>query len=367
MTENTYYEEDFNEVEAPKKKSGGKTAGIIALSALLAGSLGYNAFQVSKNGITGTGGAAGDTKAAMQYYMKKDSIQQQILALQDSLKRMVAFQDENMRLTGLLEESERKVAAGGGGGAVQRPMGPPIPMTDAERAEFQAKNNEMMAKNRELQALISKLQAQVSAMPTNIKPTASGKLSASDKKALDEANAKITELAAELEKVKEDRDNYSRQIAEEREKYSAYENENKALKDKISRGGKPQYGTLQTIGIFYKGGQPEETFSAKKIEKLKISFDILENPLIDKPTSQEVTIRIIDPEGAVLNTNTVKMTDKASIFTIKQEIVTEGEMGKTKWYYPLSGTIKTPLKKGKYTTELYAEGILKQKQTFTLE
>lgn len=359
MTENTYYEEDFNEVEAPKKKGGGKTAALIALGALLAGSLGFNGYQMYKNGGL-SGSASEDTKSALNFYAKKDSIQQQILALQDSIKKLLPFQDENMRLVTQLEESERKAASAGSGAAVQRPMGPPIPMTDEERAKYQSRERELLAQ-------VANLQKQLNALPT-VKPASNGKLSAADKKQLEEANKRISDLESELSKAKEDRDNYSRQIAEEQQKYAAYESENKSLKDKINRGGKPQYGTLQTIGIYYKGGQPEETFSAKKIEKMKITFDILENPLIDKPTEQEVTIRIIGPEGEVLTTNTQKLTDKSSLYSIKQVIVTEGEMGKTKWFYPLSGTIqKGSLKKGKYTTELYAEGVLKQRQSFTLE
>jgi hypothetical protein len=129
----------------------------------------------------------------------------------------------------------------------------------------------------------------------------------------------------------------------------------------------PQFGTLMTAGIGKKGNQQIETYKFKSIEKFKISFDVLENPLIKEPVEEEISIRIIGPDGEVLTGAGNKgLMDKGTVISMKQTIVADGEMHKMKWYYPGSGTLTGKLKKGRYSTELYSRGLLKLKNTFDL-
>ena len=109
-----------------------------------------------------------------------------------------------------------------------------------------------------------------------------------------------------------------------------------------------------------------ETNKAKSSEKLRVSFDVLENSFIKEPAEEEVTIRIIGPEGEVLSSGNKGLADKSSLFSIKQTIISDGEKNVVKWYYPASGTLAGKLKKGKYSTELWTRGLLKQKNTFEL-
>jgi hypothetical protein len=93
---------------------------------------------------------------------------------------------------------------------------------------------------------------------------------------------------------------------------------------------------------------------------------VLDNPLIREPIEEEVTIRIIGPEGEVFSTNNSNIADKSKVYSIRQTIISDGEMHKVKWYYPQNGNLSQKLKKGKYSTELWSRGLLRQKNTFEL-
>ena len=82
---------------------------------------------------------------------------------------------------------------------------------------------------------------------------------------------------------------------------------------------------------------------------------------------EEVTIRLIDPDGGVLSSTNKRLQDKSQVYTVKEVIKFDGALQKVKVNFPPSGTLKGKLKKGKYTTELWTRGLLRQKNTFTLD
>jgi len=316
---------------------------------LLAGSLGYNAYQFVQNSKTSKG-----SKELAEVTLMSDSLQKELKIMTDSLNSMVGesgqYKEENSRLTSKIEELEKrpKASYGGGGGSGS-------PEKDAIIAQLRAKIAE-------LQSQVGKASAVTTAVTEKVakgqKPT---------KKDMEE----ISKLRDELAASKKEIDDLKSQLALITQQRDAFEAQAKSeqeagadMRDRISRGAFPQYGTLLSTGIAKKGDQQVETFKSKGVEKLKISFDVLDNPLIREPVEEEVTIRIIGPEGEVLCTNPA-LADKSKLFSLKQTIISDGEMHKVKWYYPPTGTIGK-MKKGKYTTELWARGLLKQKNTFEL-
>ncbi len=301
------------------------------LGVLLIASIGGNAYFYSKKGELSKA-----EKEKMQVLQMKDSLQKQLQNMEDSLSKMVTqFQDENSRLTGKIEELE----------------GPNNP-----------KVVELMGQINSLRAIIAR-----SGVPTG--STSGGKtavLSKDDqkklaelKKQLEEKQKEITDLMAKIAALTKEVEN------EKAGKVSLIE-ENTDLKDRVNKGAIPQFGSLLTSGMGKKGEMQVETTKAKGSEKLRITFDVLENPFIKEPVEEEVTIRIIGPEGEVLTSGNKGFADKSSLFSIKQTIISDGEKNVVKWYYPSSGTLAGQLKKGKYSTELWTRGLLKQKNTFEL-
>jgi archaellum component FlaC len=304
-----------------------KNVFVALLGVLLAASIGGNAYFFSKRNE-----ATKANKERLAVLTMKDSLQRAIQKMEDSLGQMITgLQNEKKDLTGKIEELE----------------GPNNPQV------------------RDLMAQLSALRSQIAR--TGVPSASTGKISAKEakeleelKKLLDQKNKEINDLMDKVAQLTRERDQIASQLESER-------NASADMKDRVTRGAVPQFGTLMTVGIGKKGDQQIETFKFKSTEKFRISFDVLENPLIKEPVEEEISIRIIGPDGEVLTPPGNKgLMDKGTIISMKQTIVADGEMHKMKWYYPGSGTLSGKLKKGRYSTELYSRGLLKLKNTFDL-
>jgi hypothetical protein len=123
---------------------------------------------------------------------------------------------------------------------------------------------------------------------------------------------------------------------------------------------------LLTTGLMQKKGERVPSTSAKNLEKLMITFDILENPLVTSIVEEQIVIRVIDPNGGVLSTTNKSLADKSTVVSINEVIQFDGALQKVKWYFPQKGSLEGRLTKGKYTVELWTRGLLRQKNTFEL-
>lgn len=185
------------------------------------------------------------------------------------------------------------------------------------------------------------------------------------RKQLKDAKIKIKDLTAQIDTLIIERDSaiVAREVAvNEREALAV---ENTDLKDRIQRGAIPQFGALITSSYNKK---KKLVNKSKKVTEFLITFDIENNPLVTEIVEEEVTIRLIDPDGGVLSKNNKRLRDKSQVFTLKESITFDGAHQKVKWKFPPRGrgSLDGKLKKGKYTTELWTRGLLRQKNTFTL-
>ncbi len=187
------------------------------------------------------------------------------------------------------------------------------------------------------------------------------------RKQLEEARAKVAELMALIEGLTKEKNDYVAQLTAEKDRSATLESENVELKDRLDKGARPQFGALLVTGLFDKKGVMTETMKAKGIDKIRVTFDVLENPMVTQPLEEEVTIRIIDPNGGVLSTTNTKLTDKSKVNSLKNTIQFDGALQKVKWNFPEKGLLTGKLMKGKYTAELWTNGLMRQKNNFTLE
>ena len=187
------------------------------------------------------------------------------------------------------------------------------------------------------------------------------------RKQLEEVRAQVDELMAQIEALTKEKNDYVAQLTAEKDRSATFESDNVELKDRLDKGARPQFGALLVTGLFDKKGVMTETIKAKSIDKIRVTFDVLENPMVIQPLEEEVVIRIIDPNGGVLSTTNTKLTDKSKVNSLKNTIQFDGALQKVKWNFPDKGLLTGKLMKGKYIAELWTRGLMRQKNNFTLE
>jgi len=183
------------------------------------------------------------------------------------------------------------------------------------------------------------------------------------RKQLADAKIKIKDLTAQLDTLIIERNQAVADKEVAVNEKEALGMENTDLKERLERGAIPQFGTLITSAY---DNKKRVTDKARKINQFLITYDILENPMVTTVVEEEVTIRLIDPDGGVMSLNNKTLRDKSLIFTLKENVSFDGALQKVKWKFPDRGNLSGKLKKGKYTTELWTRGLLRQKNTFTL-
>ncbi len=323
-----------------------RTAAIVILVILLLLSAGTNTFlylQGTKNGEK--------SKSELAMMNQKDSLQKELLRLEDSLNNVVKnLQTENQTLT-------TKV------GDLESDKNPKILMAYREI-------------NKLRRLLLNTSSSSSSNTTTDNTSTSSssgtsnfgtGKKGNMDelRRQLAEAKKRITLLTSQIDSLTNQKTKLVADLENETNAKRVFESENIELKQRLEKGAMPQFGTLITMSYNAKG---DEIYKAGKVDRFKVTFDVLENPMVTTPVDEEVTIRILAPNGVVLSSTNKTLQDVSTISTLKQTISFDGALQKVKWAYPGSkGSLVGKLNKGRYITELWTRGLLRQKNSFELE
>ncbi|MFM7639028.1 MAG: hypothetical protein ACKO67_04775 [Bacteroidota bacterium] len=330
-----------------------RTALTAVLVILLLASLGSNTFLYINKMESDK-----ELQNKMAVMKSKDSLQDVLNKMEDSLNNVIqTFQNENQTLVLKVEELEGD------------------------------KNPRVIAAMQEIYRLRREIASGISGEGTST-ASAGGKTSTKEsrkaaksgktgkgsdanvedlRKQLEETKAKVAELMALIESLTKEKNDYMTHLNAEKDRSATLESENVELKDRLDKGARPQFGALLVAGLYDKKGIISETMKAKSVEKIRVTFDVLENPLVIEPLEEEVIIRIIDPNGGVLSTTNTKLTDKSKVTSLKNTIQFDGALQKVKWSFPEKGLLTGKLMKGKYTAELWTRGLMRQKNNFTLE
>ena len=331
-----------------------RTALTVVLVILLLASLGSNTFLYINKMKSDK-----ELQNKMAVMKAKDSLQAELIRMEDSLNLVIqTFQNENQTLVLKVEELEgdknprvtaamqeiyrlrREIANGISGDGSGSTAG-----TDGATAKKSTKESRKAAKSGK-----------------------GGDGNVEDlRKQLEEARAKVAELMALVESLTNEKNEMVMMMNAEKDRAAALESENVDLKDRLDKGARPQFGALLVTGLYDKKGIMTETMKSKTVDKIRVTFDVLENPMVTQPLEEEVIIRIIDPNGGVLSTTNSKLTDKSKVTSLKQTIQFDGALQKVKWSFPEKGLLTGKLMKGKYTAELWTRGLMRQKNNFTLE
>ncbi len=133
--------------------------------------------------------------------------------------------------------------------------------------------------------------------------------------------------------------------------------QNQELASKVTRAAALKAQNVKVLAINSRGKErDEDAFKAKRIDKLKFLYALLDNPLT-KEEPKDIYIRLLDPDGAIVSdmangSGTFTVDGKETIYTVKQTI----DYNKDGKNVELTYARGVRYKPGKYTVELYAEG-----------
>lgn len=242
-----------------------------------------------------------------------------------------------------------------------------------ELDEIKAKLEEAMRNNTSLLATNGDLQGQLDektlALARKIKSAGVG-----NPKALREAKEEIERLKSLKQIFEQKVDSLSQsnreliakvlqtesEVEVAQNKANEIEAEKKVLDEKV-KNSILAVSDLRVVGMRKKGSSEEETFRAFKTDRLKISFTILGNELIEAG-EKPITIRLIGTNKEVLTNENEKLTDTDKLVTMVQNIDYQNEPIKTTIYY----NQKAAYKKGNYTIELIHNDKLMGRAAFIL-
>lgn len=130
---------------------------------------------------------------------------------------------------------------------------------------------------------------------------------------------------------------------------------NKDLQEKVNIASALKATNVQVVGLTSRGREKDGKLRNSRIDQLKISYNLASNALTEK-TNKEIHLRVLDPNGAVLNDmgrgGIVKYNGREIGYTLKQNVPYTNNDQKVDMYYSKEQAFIS----GVYNVELYSEG-----------
>lgn len=166
--------------------------------------------------------------------------------------------------------------------------------------------------------------------------------------------AQIDKLLKENENLRTEVKGIQENIKEEKNKNLLLSKDKDALKEQINNAAYLQANTISAYGIRFKqGGKKEEMVDkAKRVEKIKISFTLSKNPLVQEGM-KTVYVRIAQPDNAILNDgNSFEYEGKQIMYSLQEQVYYKGSSINVNMYYEKSDRIVP----GTYNIAVFTEG-----------
>lgn len=145
---------------------------------------------------------------------------------------------------------------------------------------------------------------------------------------------------------------------------------NQELSEKVAVASRLQAENIR-VGVLNsrdkEKADDDNEFKAKRVEKVKISFNLARNDVSPKETKQ-IMLRLIEPDGSALYNlstggGTFMVDGSEAFYTAKQDVVFDNTRQPVQFLYAKGAAYKT----GQHTVELYEGGVMIGKTTFTLK
>jgi len=135
----------------------------------------------------------------------------------------------------------------------------------------------------------------------------------------DTLEIKVDSLEIEKERIAEE----AEKLAQEKEDL---ESDNKKLSEQVSKAAILKTANLSAFGVRFKNnGKEKSTKDYKKAEKIKICYDVLENPLVQTGL-KELLFRITHPEGFTLSVAETGSGSFVSAQNVEMSYTTTGDI-----------------------------------------
>ncbi len=309
--------------------------GIIGLLLLLNGYLGYKNMQLKKNYISEAA-----TTQITGLTDERDKLQ---VEYNETLAELSALQSESLEKDSTISQLKTQL--------------------EGEKAEIERILNKSSVTKRDLEDARARLAA-LKADTENYKRTI---------EQLTAQNSQLTtekqELATNLEQEKTVRSGLEVEkstLTKEKEELSAVKAKNE---ETINRGTILIAENLTASGVQdKKNGKEGATNNPKKMDKLKVCFDMLPNKII-APGPQDVYLRLISPEGSTIAVQSLGSgkfktdTGEEKQYTTKASINYKG----TRQNYCVYWSQNFPFVEGNYNAEIYHKGNMIGSGNFELE
>lgn len=231
-----------------------------------------------------------------------------------------------------------------------------------------AKLDQLSMSNSMLERQLQDKNSEISQLKSNIEDIIKDKNASADElksafQMINDLNGKINFYNAEIKKYQKENQRLTEQNTTILEQNKILEQEKKTLNDQLENKKIFSANNIRILPIeLRRGGNEKETSKARRVDILRIKFDINENNLVSNG-SHVFYLRIVDPTGQVLY-NTSAGSGTFRLYNSSEELTfTKSKMMHFTHSEPVNGlTIdwdKTDdYPKGDYSVELYHQGHL---------
>lgn len=133
--------------------------------------------------------------------------------------------------------------------------------------------------------------------------------------------------------------------------------QNRDLSEKVNRAAALKAQNFKVLAVTSKGKvRDDDAYKAKRVDKLKMVFDLPENPLTRQET-KDIYVRLLDPNGAIVaddatGSGEFEVDGQETKFTAHESVAYLNNNQKVELIYNNTNQLRP----GKYSVELYAEG-----------
>lgn len=184
------------------------------------------------------------------------------------------------------------------------------------------------------------------------------------RKEISDLGNKTLAYEQQIESLMEENEELRNRAEELREENTSLSLINKKLDNTVQIASEPQFGPIKIeTGRMRRKGFSEET-KVRRIEEIRFYIDVIENPVVTQGNTEEIKIRIIDPEKRVIAKleDNKELVDKSEIYTIQHHFEFDGKPKNIM----LKFEPETSLIKGTYQVEFWAGNKIKQTTSFEL-
>ncbi len=164
-------------------------------------------------------------------------------------------------------------------------------------------------------------------------------------------------LNVQVGSLRTERENLVQRQTQLSDSVMTYTAQNRELSDKVNRAAALKVQNFKVLAVTNKGKtRDKDDYKAKRVDKIKMVFDLPENPLTRQET-KDIYVRLLDPDGAIVSDDATgsgefEVNGQETKFTTRESIAYLNNNQKVEMVYDNTNQFRP----GKYSIELYAEG-----------